>query len=159
MGAGKVSLSLMARRRGLCTAVQLSSTIQASQPDPGGPPDQHSEPGFAAVSTAESRSWAWVIPNIRIAWISAGNVPPYPGGCLCVIFMLVRKLIIPFSRLCEPGGLPLNTWSPSWGWGVACEHACLHAGSRGGCVCCGHRPVQTETVYDCRQGGGDAGVM
>lgn len=139
MGAGKVSLSLVVRRRGLCTAVQLSSTIQASQPDLGGLPDQCSTLSFAAVSTAESRSWGWVNPNIRIAWILAGNFPPYPGGCLCVIFMLVRKLIVPFTRLSEPGGLPLNTWSSSWGWVVCvCEHVCLYACLPGGCVCCGH---------------------
>lgn len=106
-------------------AMHSSSAVfyHPGQPaDPGGLPNQHSKLSFAAISTAESRSWGWVNPNIRIAWILAGNVPPYPGGCLCVIFMLVRKLIIPFTRLSEPGGLPLNTWSSSWGW-------C------GGCVC------------------------
>lgn len=73
--------------------------------------------------------------NIRIAWILAGSIPPYPCGCLCMIFMLIRKLIIPFSRLCELGGLPLNTWSSSWGWERcvsereregACLSACLY---------------------------------
>ena len=128
MGAGKVSLSLVVRRRGLSTAVQLFSTIQASQPDLGGLPNQRSKLSFAAVSTAESRSWGWVNPNIRIAWILAGNVPPYPDGCLCMIFVLVRKLIIPFTRLSEPGGLPLNTWSSSWRWCVCVSTSvCLPA--------------------------------
>lgn len=117
MGAGKVSLSLVLRK-GLCTAVQLSSTIRASQPDPGGLPNQREKLNFAGLSTAESRSWGWVNPNIRITWILSGNVSPYPGGCLCVIFMLVRKLIIPFTRFSELGGLPLNTWRSSWGWCV-----------------------------------------
>lgn len=117
---------MVVRRRGLCTAVQLFSTIQASQPDLWGLPNQCSKLSFAAVSTAESRSWGWVNPSIWIAWISAGNVPPYPGGWLCMIFMLVRKLIIPFTRLSELGGLPLNTWSPSWGWCV-CVWAHLSA--------------------------------
>lgn len=87
MGADKVSLSLVVRRRRLCTVVQLSST---SQPDLGGLSNQSSKLSFAAVSTAESRSWGWVNPNIQITWILAGNVPPYPGGCLCMIFMLQK---------------------------------------------------------------------
>lgn len=111
---------------------------------------QHAQ--LCCLSTAESRGWGWVNPNIRIAWILAGSIPPYPCGCLCVIFMLIRKLIIPFSRLCELGGLPLNTWSSSWGWERCVsererEWACLSACLCINRVCCGHRCVQT--ARDC----------
>lgn len=121
------------RRTGLCTSAHC--LLQARPAGMRGLPRQCSKLRFAAVSTAASRDWEWVNPNIRITGMLARNVPPYPGGCLCVIFMLIRKLITPSSRLPEPGGLPLVPGAPPGG-GVCMSKS----------VCTPHRDVLCTQV-------------